>query len=128
LEKLLCDPDHLLLAASLRDCFGDYGTIGLAVLQTTQDVWVLRLLLTSCRVVSRGAGSLLLDDIRRRAYEAGVGLEAEMIPTERNRIMGVTLRLAGFELLPARRGDRIVLSATAAAPPIPQHVTVRSEP
>ncbi len=128
LERLTGDPDHLLLAASLRDRFGDYGTIGLAVLQTTQDVWTLKLLLTSCRVVSRGAGSLLLDDIRRRAHAAGVGLEAEMIPTERNRIMAVTLRLAGFRPAPERRGDRVVLSATAAPPQPPQHVDARSEP
>ncbi len=127
LERLQCEPDHLLLAASLRDRFGDYGTIGLAVLETTQDVWVLKLLLTSCRVLSRGAGSLLLDDIRRRAHEAGVRLEAEMISTERNRIMAVTLRLAGFKLLQERRGDRSVLSATAAPPQTPSHVTVRSE-
>lgn len=127
LDLLRRDPGHLVLAASLRDRFGDYGTIGLAVARTTRDLWVLTLLLTSCRVVSRGAGSLLLADIQRRAGAAGARLHAEMVPTERNRMMTVTLRLAGFEVL-RRDGERLVLVAAAPPQPVPPHITVRSEP
>jgi len=128
LRRLRGDPDHLVLAASLRDRFGDYGTIGLAVVQTTSDVWILTLLLTSCRVVSRGAGSLLLGDVQRRAAAAGARLEAEMVPTERNRMMTVALRLAGFQTSTDRRHGHLVLLAPATPPQPPRHVTVRSEP
>jgi FkbH-like protein len=99
---------HRVLVASLRDRFGPYGQIGLILLETDPDAWTVKLLLTSCRVASRGIGTALLSYLAAAARRERVRLLAEFVPRERNRIMYVTLRLAGLQER-ERRGDVILL-------------------
>lgn len=96
LDRLSHRDDYLLLIASLTDKYGDYGKIGLAVIEKGQAEWQLKLLLMSCRVMSRGVGTVLLNLIKRKAKESGKGLVACFIPNDRNRIMKITYQLAGF--------------------------------
>jgi FkbH-like protein len=109
LDALSTSPDHLLLVASLNDRFGQYGTIGLALVQKHPAHWDLRLLLMSCRVVSRGVGTILLNHIIGLARQASVRLHADLVETGRNRMMQVTYAFAGFEEI-HRNGDRITLA------------------
>lgn len=106
-------PDHVLLVAGLTDRYGAYGKIGLALAERGEGVWRLKLLLMSCRVMSRGVGNVMLHDIARRAREDGCGLEAEFVETGRNRMMYVTYRFAGFDDA-GRDGDRTLLRADMA--------------
>lgn len=99
---------HLLLIASLEDRYGSYGKIGLALVDCAADVWNLKLLLMSCRVMSRGVGTALIGDILRRARSAGVRLRADFVDNDRNRMMYVTYKFAGFREL-SREGARAVL-------------------
>ncbi|WP_409061008.1 HAD-IIIC family phosphatase [Streptomyces sp. SYP-A7185] len=108
LRRLCARDDHEVLVASLTDRFGPYGTVGLAISETDATRSVLKLLLMSCRVTSRGVGAVLLDHLVRRALAAGRRPMAEFVPTEVNRIMLVTLRFAGFEVVD-RDGDRLLL-------------------
>jgi FkbH-like protein len=108
LAELIRSPDHLVLIAGLEDRFGTYGRIGLAVVTRTPKVWSIRLLLMSCRVMSRGVGSILLGHIMRAARDAGVRLQAEFITNDRNRMMLITYRLAGFRTV-AEEGDHLLL-------------------
>ena len=71
LDELRHSPDHLLLVASLTDRFGGYGKIGLALVEKDGDVWQLRMLLMSCRVMSRGVGTILLNHVMRLAAGGG---------------------------------------------------------
>jgi FkbH-like protein len=96
LAEFAKSPDHLLLTARLEDRYGSYGQIGLALAERGTEVWQLKLLLMSCRVMSRGVGTVLLNHVMRLAQEAGARLEAEFVPTDRNRVMYVTYRFAGF--------------------------------
>ena len=96
LDRYRCSADHLLLVASLVDRFGSYGKIGLALIDQSDEVWRLKLLLMSCRVMSRGVGGVLLNHIMGLARERAVGLEAEFAHTGRNRLMYITYRFAGF--------------------------------
>ncbi|MFF3484395.1 HAD-IIIC family phosphatase [Streptomyces sp. NPDC002701] len=109
LRRLTASPDHEVLVAGLRDRFGSYGTIGLAVSELTGADSVLLLLLTSCRVLSRGAGAVLLDHVVQRAVRAGLRPTARFVSTPMNQIMLVTLRFAGFEIV-ERHDDRMVLA------------------
>jgi FkbH-like protein len=118
-------PNHLLLMAELEDRFGGYGKVGLALVELGARLWTIRLFLMSCRVVSRGVGGVLLDDIRRRAAAADVTLRADFFRNERNRMMYVTYRLAGFREV-SSQGDALVLEDTVGEPPpVPDHLTVR---
>ncbi|MBU3067872.1 HAD-IIIC family phosphatase [Nocardia sp. NEAU-G5] len=111
LRELCASPRHEVLVASLRDRFGGYGTIGLAVSEIRGSDSVLLLLLMSCRVMSRGVGTALIREIVRRARAAGRRPTAEFVATPVNRVMLVTLRFAGFEVLESD-GDRVVLVCT----------------
>jgi FkbH-like protein len=96
LDELRHSPDHLLLIAGLDDVFGTYGKIGLCMVELGPEYWTIKLLLMSCRVLSRGVGTVLLTHVMKQAKSAGVKLRAEFISTERNRTMFVTYKFAGF--------------------------------
>ncbi len=89
-------PDHLLLVAGLDDKYGTYGKIGLALVEKRPTVWSIKLLLMSCRVMSRGVGTVMINYLRNLARAAGVGLEAEFIQNDRNRMMYMTYKFNHF--------------------------------
>ncbi|MEW2113874.1 HAD-IIIC family phosphatase [Streptomyces sp. NPDC005474] len=113
LDELRGSDDHLLLVASLTDRYGGYGKIGLALVELGESHWHLRMMLMSCRVMSRGVGTVLLNHIMGLAAEAGAGLRAEFVETGRNRMMYVTYAFAGFTEA-ERDGDHVVLEADLA--------------
>jgi FkbH-like protein len=110
LDALRTSPDHLLLVATLTDKFGSYGKIGVALIERSQPDWRLHMLLMSCRVMSRGVGTVLLNHIMRLARDAGVGLRADFVETGRNRMMQITYAFSGFREV-SRDGNRVVLAA-----------------
>jgi FkbH-like protein len=97
LDQFSTSNRHKLLIAELEDKFGTYGKIGLALIECDATVWTVKLLLMSCRVMSRGVGTVLLNHIVRMAKKANVRLLAEFIATDRNRVMYVTYKFAGFK-------------------------------
>jgi methoxymalonate biosynthesis protein len=115
LRGLLADPGHEVLTVTLTDRFGPHGAVGVLLLEYHRPVWHLKLLATSCRVVSFGAGAVILNWLVDQAARAGVHLAADFRPTDRNRMMEVAYRFAGFTDepcaclaeagLPAERGD-----------------------
>lgn len=110
LDALRESPDHLLLVASLNDRFGSYGKIGLALVEQDGHVWSLRMMLMSCRVMSRGVGMVLLNHILGVAAAAGATVRADFVETGRNRMMQVTYAFAGFREI-SRHGNQLVLEA-----------------
>lgn len=136
LDRFRRSPEHTLLAASLDDRFGTYGKVGLALIDRTgavsaggpanaegpEEIWVLKLLLMSCRVMSRGAGSILLAHVLERARDAGVRLLAEFRPTDRNRQMLVTYKFAGFREVERTQGRILLEHPLERIPPVPEYV------
>ncbi|WP_394846910.1 HAD-IIIC family phosphatase [Pendulispora brunnea] len=117
-------PDHDLLVASLDDKYGTYGKIGLALVERTSEVWTLKLLLMSCRVMSRGVGTVLLNAILQRAKAAGVKLRAEFVPTDRNRTMYVTYKFAGFREIEKRGNISVLENDLSRDPDFPPYMKV----
>ncbi|MFF2807043.1 HAD-IIIC family phosphatase [Streptomyces sp. NPDC058000] len=125
--KVLCEsPDHLLLVAELQDRFGSYGKIGLALIETGTTVWRLRLLLMSCRVMSRGVGAVLLHHIMTLARDNGAQLQAEFVETGRNRMMFVTYRFAGFREIDHHADTTLLQADLTRIQPPPTHLTVKT--
>jgi len=96
LRDLLADPDHDVLTVTLTDRFGPHGAVGVLLLEYHPAVWHLKLLATSCRVVSFGAGAVILNWLIDQAARAGAHLAADFRPTARNRMMDIAYRFAGF--------------------------------
>ncbi|MCP2097556.1 methoxymalonate biosynthesis protein [Actinosynnema pretiosum] len=97
LRALLDDPAHEVLVASLTDRFGPHGAIGIVLLERHTTAWHLKLLATSCRVVPYGVGSVLLDWLSGQALDAGAHLVADFRRTDRNRMMEIAYRFAGYD-------------------------------
>ena len=87
---------HDIYIASLEDKYGSYGKIGLCLIEHEDDIWKIKLLITSCRVISKGIGSVMVNCLLHRAQKAGVQLFAEFIPTEYNRMMYILYKFFDF--------------------------------
>ena len=124
LEQLRGSDRHLLLMAELSDKFGGYGKIGLALVECNPEVWIIKLLLMSCRVMNRGVGMILLNYILRRARESGVRLLSEFVANDRNRMMYVTYKFAGFTEVESRDGVHILQHSLESIPPVAGYVRV----
>jgi FkbH-like protein len=115
---------HLLLASTLADRYGPYGTIGLALVEKGAEIWVIKLLLMSCRVMSRGVGTIMINHIKRLAAAAGVRLVAEFVQTDRNRMMYVSYKFNRFAEVD-RRDNLVLFEADLAnIPADPPYVAV----
>jgi FkbH-like protein len=118
-----CSSDqHDLLAMELTDRFGSFGVVGLALVDRGKpDVWLIKSLLTSCRVMARGAPSVLLGHLAERAAGNGVRLRSDFVHTGRNRAMFATYRFAGFRQVGGSAGEPLLEYAHNGAPPAPVH-------
>ena len=120
-------PGHLLLVAGLEDRYGTYGKIGLALVEkTSPEFWTLKLLLMSCRVMSRGVGTIMMSHIMSEAKAAGAKLRAEFRHNGRNRMMYVTYKFGGFREIPPQEGSDLVLFEhdLETVQPFPDYVRV----
>lgn len=120
-------PDHILLVASLDDRHGSYGKIGLALVEKGPEIWTVKLLLMSCRVMSKGVGTIMIHYILRLAKEAGVKLRAEFVSNDRNRMMLVTYKFAGFKEVEKNDGVILFENDYSAIQPPPPYVELRLE-
>ncbi|MEU8825673.1 HAD-IIIC family phosphatase [Streptomyces sp. NPDC048636] len=125
LRRLLTDDAHEVLVVTLTDRFGPHGAVGVLLLERHPAVWHLKLLATSCRVVSFGVGATVLNWLTDQAAGADVHLVADFKPTDRNRMMEIAYRFAGFEEDPCGCADALSHTAT---PTDLQRLHLRPEP
>jgi FkbH-like protein len=106
LENLLLDPDYFGFTMRLADRFGDHGLIsviichlaGAGVLEI--DTWLM-----SCRVLKRGVEEEVLNEIVRRAGQAGCRrIRGVYLPTEKNKMVADLYPGFGFRTIAA--GER----------------------
>lgn len=117
---------HKLLVAELQDKYGPYGKIGLALLETLPDKWCIKLLLMSCRVMSRGVGSVLITIIRNLAQKAGVRLTAEFINNDRNRMMYMTYKFSGFVEKENKKNCVLLENDLSSVPTLPNFLEINN--
>lgn len=115
---------HRLYIASLDDKYGTYGKIGLAMVECGAEIWTIKLLLMSCRVMSRGVGTIMINHIMNEARAAGRRLQAEFVSNNRNRMMYITYKFGGFSEV-SRVDDLVVFENDLSnIQPFPEYVTV----
>ncbi len=115
---------HKLFMATLDDKYGTYGKIGLMLIECLNDIWTIKLLLMSCRVMSRGVGTIMLNYIMNEAKKANKRLQAEFVPNDRNRMMLVTYSFAGFKEIQSNNGVTIFENDFFQIQPFPNYVKV----
>jgi FkbH-like protein len=126
LDELRHSSDHLLLIAGLDDTFGSYGKIGLCLVEQGAEAWTIKLLLMSCRVISRGVGTVMLTHLMKLAKQAGVTLRAEFVSTDRNRMMYITYKFAGFQQIEDRGKSVLLEHNLSQIQEFPSYIRVRT--
>lgn len=68
---LLAAEDRHVYALRVSDRFGDYGLVGVAVLEDNGPEWAIDTLLMSCRVLGRGVETALISHLVKTAADGG---------------------------------------------------------
>jgi FkbH-like protein len=116
---------HKLLIASLEDKYGTYGKIGLALVECQESLWTIKLLLMSCRVMSRGVGTVMLNYIIKLAKENDVRLCAEFVANNRNRMMHIAYKFAGFKEIKKMGKLKVLENDLTRIQPLPEYMKIK---
>jgi len=117
--------NYKLLICELTDKYGSYGKIGLALIELKEDHWHLRLLLMSCRVMSRGVGTVLMSHIMQECKKEGKKLLADFKHTKRNRMMYVSYKFSNFkEVSSDEDGNTLFENELSMIQPFPPYIDV----
>jgi iturin family lipopeptide synthetase A len=85
IKKLMENNKVRIFVVEASDKFGDYGVIGLVILNEEKDRLLIDTFLLSCRILGRKVEDVLLSGIRRHAKEQGINaIEATLIPNGKN--------------------------------------------
>jgi FkbH-like protein len=128
LKMYMRSSNHKLIMCEMHDKYGSYGKIGLALVEIVKNVFYIKLLLMSCRVMSYGVGTVLLSHIMQQAQKSGKKVRADFRHTGRNRVMYVTFKFADFkELLMDDSGIIILENDLSSIQGFPPYLNVKLE-
>jgi len=117
----MSDEHYEIYSMRVTDRFGDYGIIGVAIVEKGPEVWHVEQLLMSCRILGRGAEFALVGTIAARALEAGATtLTFAYAPTEKN--------IPAKTFLDAVVGDSFRVDLTTRPILVPSWFTVTTYP
>ncbi|MEX0740471.1 MAG: HAD-IIIC family phosphatase [Pseudohongiella sp.] len=117
LRELIASPQHQVIVAELEDKYGAYGAIGLLLISQQPGLWCIDLFLMSCRVMSRGVGGVILTALRTTCRNRQLRLAAQFRETDRNRMMFITYRFAGF-----REEGELLMNELSSIPALPDYM------
>lgn len=73
--------------AEAKDRFGDYGIIGVAMVESSHDAWRIDNFLMSCRILGRKIENVFLHALLDSACKNGIGrVTGEFIPSAKNKL------------------------------------------
>jgi len=124
LKKIMGSESHRLLACEMRDKYGTYGKIGIALTEDSEDYVHIKLLLMSCRVMSFGVGTVLLSYIMQEARKNGQKVRADFKHTGRNKIMYTTFKFGNFKEVLKNESDIILENDVSFIQDFPPYVKV----
>lgn len=127
LKQMIYSEQYEVIVAKLNDKYGTYGSIGICILEKENQNWHVRLILMSCRVISKGVGTVMINFIMKEARKNHKKLFADFIQNNRNRIMYITYKLNGFQEI-SNDSNRIVFQASLDEDKLyPDYIMVKEE-
>jgi FkbH-like protein len=119
-ESLANSDDALVLGMDIKDKYGDYGLVGVAVLKREISVCVIDTLLMSCRVLGRGAEDTLIAKLAEAAKALGCDqLRGKYIATSKNAMVKDLYRRFNFSY--DEKTDEWFISLVET-PKTPEHI------
>ncbi len=121
-EKLAGDPRCRVIGMELKDKYGDYGLVGVAILEKKETTCVIDTLLMSCRALGRDAETAFIGVLAEQAAALGCKtIEGCYIPTAKNAVVKGFYQKHGMTFDAAR--DVWTMPSTATAD-LPAHIRV----
>jgi FkbH-like protein len=116
------DADVLML--QVRDRFGDYGVVGLAILRYDAGNAEIDSFLMSCRVIGRGVEQAFLGASLERARRRGaVRVQGDYVPSAKNALARDFYADCGFALVREHDGELLYArDLTESIPEMPRHL------
>ena len=88
IEKFLSNPNYLTVSVEVSDKFGNYGLIGVVIIEINGSNAVIDTWIMSCRVLKRTVEHATMNYVVQRLGELRVqSLLGEYIPTEKNKLV-----------------------------------------
>lgn len=98
ISQMLHSSDYTIYAMRVRDCFGDHGLVGLAIVHNISEISEIDTFLLSCRVIGLEVEKTLLAVISNRARQEGrKKLVGCFIPSSKNTVVKDFYCLNGFK-------------------------------
>ncbi len=122
LLDLLGQQSVMVLALDVSDRFGDYGLVGVAIVELEKENnWILDTFLMSCRVLGRGVETSFIHHVLNAVgIRGGAQLLAQYFPTTKNELIKGFLEDHGFREVP----DSDFLGRPVCEPPeVPVYVS-----
>lgn len=86
LSSLLADNRHECWTVRVKDVFGDYGLVGVALFEVLDRALRLEIFLMSCRALGRRVEHQIIEKLKNLASERGAdAIVIPVVPTSRNR-------------------------------------------
>jgi FkbH-like protein len=115
LSSLLADGRHECWTVRVKDVFGDYGLVGVALFEVKDSALRMEVFLMSCRALGRRVEHSIIEQLKKIALDRGAErIVIPVVPTGRNRpareflnsLCGVSLDAADpFECVLSATGD-----------------------
>jgi FkbH-like protein len=124
-EALALSENVLVLGMDIKDKYGDYGLVGVAILRKENRSCVIDTLLMSCRVLGRGAEDTLIAKLAEAAAALGCDeLRGRYIPTAKNAMVKDLYKRFNFNY-DAGADDWFVKLSDAPKTPAHLHAALR---
>jgi FkbH-like protein len=119
-EALAISNDALVMGMDIKDKYGDYGLVGVAILKKESNTCVIDTLLMSCRVLGRGAEDTFIAKLAEAATTLGCDeMRGKYTPTAKNAMVKDLYRRFNFSHDPRTDEWSVKLSNT---PKTPDHI------
>lgn len=107
IDKLATSNHHEVISLTVADRFGDFGLVGVAIIQFDRKVAEIDTLLLSCRILGRNLETVFLFECINRLYRRGIAsVRGIYIPSSKNGQTEFFYRTSGFTLLPTETAQR----------------------
>ena len=124
-EALALAENVLVLGMDIKDKYGDYGLVGVAILRKEKRSCIIDTLLMSCRVLGRGAEATLIAKVAEAADALGCDeLRGRYIPTAKNGMVKDLYKRFNFDY-DARADEWVVKLSDAPKTPAHLHAALR---
>lgn len=119
-EVLVKNKDFLVLGCEVKDRYGEYGLVGVAILKKKNKVCDIDTLLMSCRVLGRGAETAFIAKLAESAEIIGCEeIYGHYISTPKNKMVRDLYKKHNFRH--DSESDAWIVK-TDAAPKVPKHI------